>query len=62
MIARGRLMLCLVLFGRLLLLPGLIDPQDIANAALYLASRLSRELTGRALPVDTGWSMSCSTH
>lgn len=40
------------------LLLGLIDPEDIANAALYLASDLSRRLTGHVLPVDSGWSIS----
>jgi len=38
-----------VLFAR-----GLIQPEDIANAALYLASEESRMVTGQILPVDSG--------
>jgi NAD(P)-dependent dehydrogenase (short-subunit alcohol dehydrogenase family) len=33
---------------------GLIQPEDIANAALYLASEESRMVTGQILPVDSG--------
>ncbi len=40
------------------LLLGLIDPEDVANAALYLASDASRRLTGHVLPIDSGWSIS----
>lgn len=31
-------------------------PQDVAQAALYLASPASARVTGIALPVDSGWS------
>ena len=33
---------------------GLIQPKDIANAVLYLASEESRMVTGQILPVDSG--------
>ncbi|MDN6626903.1 MAG: SDR family oxidoreductase [Pisciglobus halotolerans] len=33
------------------------QPQDIAKAALFLASDLSAYLTGVALPVDGGWTV-----
>jgi NAD(P)-dependent dehydrogenase (short-subunit alcohol dehydrogenase family) len=33
---------------------GLIQPEDIANAALYLASDESRMMTGHILSVDSG--------
>jgi len=33
---------------------GLIQPEDIANAALYLASEESRMMTGHILRVDSG--------
>ena len=36
---------------------GLIDPDDIAAAALYLCSRESRTVTGQTLAVDAGWSV-----
>ena len=32
------------------------QPQDIANAALFLASDMSSYITGVALPVDGGWT------
>ncbi len=32
-----------------------LEPVDLANAALWLASEESRYVTGVALPVDTGW-------
>ena len=37
---------------------GLIEPDDIANMALYLASDESRLVTGQALPVDSGVTIS----
>lgn len=37
---------------------GLIQPQDVANAALYLASEESRMVTGQILPVDSGVTIS----
>lgn len=32
----------------------LIEPEDIANASLFLASEESRYITGVTLPVDAG--------
>ena len=37
---------------------GLIEPTDIADCALYLASDESRMVTGQVLPVDSGVTMS----
>ena len=37
---------------------GLIEPEDIAHAALYLASDESRMVTGQILPVDSGVTIS----
>jgi NAD(P)-dependent dehydrogenase (short-subunit alcohol dehydrogenase family) len=37
---------------------GLIEPEDIANTALYLASDESRLVTGQVLPVDSGVTIS----
>jgi NAD(P)-dependent dehydrogenase (short-subunit alcohol dehydrogenase family) len=37
---------------------GLIEPGDIASAALYLASDDSRMVTGQVLPVDSGVTIS----
>ena len=31
-----------------------LDPQDVANAALYLNSDLAAKVTGATLPVDAG--------
>jgi 3-oxoacyl-[acyl-carrier protein] reductase len=31
--------------------------QDIANACLFLASDVARQITGVDLPVDGGWAM-----
>jgi NAD(P)-dependent dehydrogenase (short-subunit alcohol dehydrogenase family) len=33
----------------------MLDPADIAEAALYLASESARHITGIILPVDGGW-------
>jgi 3-oxoacyl-[acyl-carrier protein] reductase len=30
---------------------------DVANACLFLASEVSRQITGVDLPVDGGWAM-----
>lgn len=40
------------------LLGAWIEPEDIANAALYLASDESRMVTGQILPVDSGVTIS----
>jgi NAD(P)-dependent dehydrogenase (short-subunit alcohol dehydrogenase family) len=37
---------------------GLIEPEDIASMALYLASNESRMVTGQVLPVDSGVTIS----
>ena len=37
---------------------GRIEPDDIAGAALYLASDESRMITGQVLPVDSGVTIS----
>ncbi|MBV9117999.1 MAG: SDR family oxidoreductase [Acetobacteraceae bacterium] len=37
---------------------GLIAPEDIANAALFLASEDARMITGQILPVDSGVTVS----
>jgi len=39
-------------------LVGLIEPEDIARCALYLASDESRMVTGQVLPVDSGVTIS----
>jgi NAD(P)-dependent dehydrogenase (short-subunit alcohol dehydrogenase family) len=39
-------------------LVGLIEPDDIASTALYLASDESRMVTGQVLPVDSGVTIS----
>ena len=39
-------------------LMGMIEPEDIANAALFLASDESRRITGQVLPVDSGVTIS----
>lgn len=36
--------------------PGMLDPDDIANAVLFVASDEARHLNGAVLPVDMGWS------
>jgi len=33
------------------------EPEDIANAALFLASDEGRYITGVALPVDAGYTL-----
>jgi NAD(P)-dependent dehydrogenase (short-subunit alcohol dehydrogenase family) len=35
----------------------MLDPQDVAMAALYFLSDESRAVTGQALAVDGGWSL-----
>ncbi|MEQ1901303.1 MAG: SDR family oxidoreductase [Devosia sp.] len=35
--------------------PGMLDPIDIANATLFLASDEARYINGVALPADMGW-------
>jgi len=37
---------------------GLIEPDDIASTALYLAGDQSRMVTGQVLPVDSGVTIS----
>jgi NAD(P)-dependent dehydrogenase (short-subunit alcohol dehydrogenase family) len=32
------------------------QPEDIANAALFLASPMAEFITGAVLPVDGGWT------
>ena len=39
-------------------LVGLIEPQDIANMAVFLASEESRKITGQVYPVDSGVTIS----
>ena len=39
-------------------LVGLIEPEDIARCALYLASDESRMVTGQVIPVDSGVTIS----
>ena len=39
---------------------GLIDPEDIANMAVFLASDESRMVTGHVYPVDSGITISRS--
>lgn len=34
------------------------QPEDVAKAALFLASDLSDYISGHTLPVDGGWTMS----
>jgi SDR family mycofactocin-dependent oxidoreductase len=41
-------------FGSILAVPQLAEPDDISNAVIYLASDLSRCVTGIQLPVDMG--------
>jgi len=36
---------------------GLLDPEDVADAALFLLSGEARRVTGQALAVDGGWSV-----
>ena len=39
---------------------GLIDPEDIVNMAVFLASDESRMVTGNVYPVDSGITISRS--
>jgi enoyl-[acyl-carrier-protein] reductase (NADH) len=39
-------------------LVGLIEPEDIANMAVFLASEESRMVTGHVYPVDSGVTIS----
>lgn len=41
---------------RMIPMPGLPSPEDIAAAAVYLASDESRYVTGSALKIDGGWT------
>jgi NAD(P)-dependent dehydrogenase (short-subunit alcohol dehydrogenase family) len=36
---------------------GLIEVEEIANAAIFMASEASSGINGIALPIDAGWSM-----
>jgi NAD(P)-dependent dehydrogenase (short-subunit alcohol dehydrogenase family) len=36
---------------------GLLDPEDVADAALFLLSGEARRITGQTLAVDGGWSV-----
>jgi len=36
--------------------PGMLQPDDIANVVLFLASDESRHLNGATIPVDMGWT------
>lgn len=36
-------------------LPDLIQPEEIANVALFLTSNASRAITGQEILVDRGW-------
>ena len=37
---------------------GLLDPEDVGEAALFLLSAEARRITGQSLAVDGGWSVS----
>jgi NAD(P)-dependent dehydrogenase (short-subunit alcohol dehydrogenase family) len=37
---------------------GLLDPMDIANMFVFLASEEARHLTGQVIPVDSGMTVS----
>jgi enoyl-[acyl-carrier-protein] reductase (NADH) len=39
-------------------LVGLIEPEDIANMAVFLASEEARMVTGHVYPVDSGVTIS----
>jgi NAD(P)-dependent dehydrogenase (short-subunit alcohol dehydrogenase family) len=39
-------------------LVGLIEPEDIANTAVFLASEDARMVTGQVYPVDSGVTIS----
>jgi NAD(P)-dependent dehydrogenase (short-subunit alcohol dehydrogenase family) len=39
-------------------LVGLIEPEDIANMAVFLASEEARMITGHVYPVDSGVTIS----
>ena len=42
------------LVGRLALMRGLIEPEEVAETIAYLASDAARSVTGVALPIDKG--------
>ena len=45
------------LCGQMKIRPGLIDPQHLAGAYMFLASDAASEITGQVLAVDRGQSI-----
>jgi NAD(P)-dependent dehydrogenase (short-subunit alcohol dehydrogenase family) len=39
------------------LIGGLLDPEHVADAAVFLLSRDARAITGQILDIDAGWSV-----
>jgi NAD(P)-dependent dehydrogenase (short-subunit alcohol dehydrogenase family) len=37
------------------IIPGVLEPEDIARLALFLASDESRNINGAIIPADAGW-------